>query len=374
MSDKSLFIPGRQFAQNKILYHGDILTRALQSQTVNPVMYEISLSGWCSEKCTYCFNMNNHSRQQLNEFQIRKVLEEIKRLGGKAVEFSGGGEPLISPFAGKAISFAHDLGLSVGIITNGVFIDETLAETIAATVSYCRVSIDSVNPATFLNIRGTSHLPSSLNGLRWLVEKKKNSGGKLLIGAHIVWINQSINDIHQTADYFSESGIDFLQIRPVDNVPGVKDTLRPMYSNIDLEKLQALTSCFQKGSFQITTSADKWNEVIQGTPSKQYLGCPGANFTAAIGHDNYLYMCCSKFGNPAYRIGSLSNHSLEELLTSEKRKQFIQNIDHTECLPQCRNHQLNKFVENFRHMNLQARKKMLITGRTLHPPLHYEFL
>jgi GTP 3',8-cyclase len=369
-----MFTPGEQFSSNKLLFHENVLRRALEEKTVFPIMYEISLSGWCTEKCIYCFNMHNHSRQKLSNVQVEHVLSEIKFLGGKAVEFSGGGEPLLSPIADKAILTAKDLSLSVGIITNGVCLTPYLAEVIAVSASYCRVSIDSIDTDCYQQIRGTRHLVAALTGLQMLVEAKRRLNGKTLIGAHVVWINQSFEDIERTAYYFSQTGIDFLQVRPVDNVPGVNDHLRPLYTEKQLHELIDLTSRFDKGPFRVTTSADKWNEVLQEIPPKNYSGCPGANFTAAIGHDNNLYLCCTEFGNPSYSIGNLNIHSLEELLISDKRKQLIQGINHNECLSQCRNNQLNKLFTNLHMMDVDTREDLFASIRSQQPPLHYEFL
>ena len=73
----------------------------------------------CFQKCVYCSsNSIPESDVKLSIEQIRSILDDLKELGGKTVEFSGG-EPIAHPDLYEAVVYAKQLSLETELFTSG---------------------------------------------------------------------------------------------------------------------------------------------------------------------------------------------------------------------------------------------------------------
>lgn len=271
---------------------------------------------------------------------------------------------------------ANSLGLSVGIITNGTSLNDRSADAICKYGSFCRISMDTISKNEYIRIRGANHLDLVLRNVERLVNRKRRLASTVLIGVHIVWSDQKFDEITAAAHHFSTVGIDFLQIRPVDNVPTRSHSptfgvgpLREMRSF--LERLKA---SFDSEDFSVIPSTSKWTEVLDGTVGKDYVGCLGGNLTCSIGHDFKVYFCCTHIGNPYFALGDLSSEPLARILKSKKRRQFIKAVDHRLCQNQCRNHHLNKSIQPLLKLTREELRFITEAKTKGSLPLHWEFL
>lgn len=62
----------------------------------------------------------------MDESVIKNVLVELKDIGVKAIEFSGGGEPLTHPSAREIMKFTAELGFGIGLVTDGLLLSRIL--------------------------------------------------------------------------------------------------------------------------------------------------------------------------------------------------------------------------------------------------------
>jgi len=372
---KAVRLPQSQFSQDKIFYHNDRLRKFLNNELVYPVVFEISPTGFCNQNCVYCCSKQFQSRTMLSEVQLTYAINQISELA-LAITFTGGGEPLLNPWLPYAITYAKKKGLSVGIITNGSNFSEENNKAIIDNAKFCRISLDSIDPEVFKEIRKPKvyDLPEIISSIKKMVERKRHTRSSILIGLHIVWYNQTRMDIKNTVKFFSNVGIDFLQIRPVDNIPN--EPFKPNYSFYQKQKsfLENLKRYYSKTTFNVIPNIDKFNEYYSNKVYKEYTGCPGGNFTASIGHDFNVYFCCTHIGNKNYLLGNLSKKTLKDILSSSIRKEIIKNCNHNECQYQCRNHVINKILDKLIKTKNGERERILSNIDLNNKPLHYEFL
>jgi MoaA/NifB/PqqE/SkfB family radical SAM enzyme len=113
-------VEGKSYTSNstKLLKHLDKL-QGMQMGFVSPVMVHIALTGICNLNCSFCCFANRNKKEQLSFEQVKKTLDSFKKLGAKGAELTGGGEPLLHPDINKIIGYAHEIGIKVGICTNG---------------------------------------------------------------------------------------------------------------------------------------------------------------------------------------------------------------------------------------------------------------
>jgi MoaA/NifB/PqqE/SkfB family radical SAM enzyme len=104
--------------QAKLLWHGDRVKEWLNTGRARPILVEISPTGYCNAKCSFCFFEDKHSKDKIDTEVMLRTLEDLKTLGVQAINWTGGGEPSIHPDFAQFVKLAHKLGIKQGIFTN----------------------------------------------------------------------------------------------------------------------------------------------------------------------------------------------------------------------------------------------------------------
>lgn len=367
--------PEYQFSQRKLFYHKESLFKVLNGEMIPPVVIELSLCGKCNNSCVYCCCRDFHSNEMLSRKQIDEIVLQSSKIA-KAITLTGGGEPTLNPYFSYAVKTISLSGLSIGLITNGTNLTRDNNDALARFASFCRVSLDTADNINYKLLRNpgcknpVDKIAESLSDLK---ARKQRYSSYLQIGIQIVLHDQANEDIYKTVLFSKSLGVDFVQIRPEDNITGEES--KPKYEFINgkrefLENLKTLST----DNFKVILNYNKLDEYIENGVEKSYEGCLGANFTASIGHDYKVYFCCSHIGNPKFLMGDLKEMSLNEILISPKRKELINFCDHEGCQMQCRNHQINKMLfelKNYNKVQIDMVIKKMGTGT---PPMHYNFI
>lgn len=111
---------GKSYTSNvtKLLKHLDKL-QGIQNGVVSPIMVHLAITNVCNLKCSFCCFANRKRSEILSFDDVKTVLNQFKQIGTKAVEFTGGGEPLLHPNINDIAQYAYDSGYSLGVCTNG---------------------------------------------------------------------------------------------------------------------------------------------------------------------------------------------------------------------------------------------------------------
>ena len=363
-----------QFSNNKIFFHTDRLCLAREGHITRPIVYELSLSGRCNCRCTYCCCSNYHGDQSLSKNDIDRLVSQLKG-SAKAVTITGGGEPLLNPHFSYCVKKMKAQGISVGVITNGLYMSKDIIDTIVRNASFIRISLDTVDPDSYEKLRGIRPDFNKLKeNMKLLAKQKLEDKSAILIGAQIVYIDQNIAELEKTIRFVKSTGIDFIQIRPVDNIPGKNLERNYSFYQLNQHSLDQLAKKYSDNHFKTIININKFLEYYSGSVTKKYSKCLGANFTASIGHDMNLYFCCAHLGNPHYSLGSIRENELEQLLFSERRRQLIMEPCFADCQIQCRNHVLNNIMNDLVDMDAQEFSDLLKQKLIAERPQHCEFL
>ena len=127
----------------KLFNHMDRLVD-LQKGTVYPIVAHIMPTSICNLNCPYC-SIKSRPKEELKLEDIKKAITLLKNNGLKAVIISGGGEPTLYKDFNKLVNFLSDLGLEIGLITNGTLLKNVDIDKF----TWVRVSI---NPETINNL------------------------------------------------------------------------------------------------------------------------------------------------------------------------------------------------------------------------------
>jgi radical SAM protein with 4Fe4S-binding SPASM domain len=120
-----------------------------------PSLVSWNLTKKCNLRCPHCYmDAGRAAEQELTTEECVRLLDEMRVLGTEMVILTGG-EPLLRRDIYDIARYASNLGLWVVMGTNGVLIDDRVAEKmVECGVKGVGISIDSIDPAKHDSFRG----------------------------------------------------------------------------------------------------------------------------------------------------------------------------------------------------------------------------
>lgn len=278
-------------AQGKIVRHLNI-TKKLD----HPITIKIGTTDHCNHACPWCSEDLTAGRQHPDLFKLFDIVAPY----AESLVFSGNGEPTLHPQFLDAITYAkEELGLEIGIITNGSTFQPEDIPQFQKICTWIRISLDATDPRTYAKMHGVGEdeFPKILANAKALV------GGNATIGlAYLVHKNL---DIAVASTLGEVRGVDYIQFR---NFHG--DTK---------DYTEAIGS---RGLYKIVSDAP--------LPEKCYAG----DFTKVIEPNGDVTWCCMMRGNPYFYMGNV--YEDPDVLTKSL------DVDTTKCPLTCVHRALNQ--------------------------------
>lgn len=126
----------------KLAYKTDRVEE-FKNNLFRPIGLHFALTDKCNLNCEFCSNENRES----NEFtldEVKNTLKTFSEIGAKAVEFTGG-EPTLHPNINEIVSYAKEIGFSIGIKSNGVNIHKSLKVDTIKKTGWIRISLNCLD-------------------------------------------------------------------------------------------------------------------------------------------------------------------------------------------------------------------------------------
>ena len=334
-----------QFSPDKIFAHGPRIKSWLRLGVSRPITFELDITNRCNNNCPACFGFYpSLDSAQMKLEDIKKVLRQIKKAGGKAVTFTGGGEPTVHPGIARALSFARSCGLDVALITNGLKMDAKLAAAILANCTWVRISLDAASPRVYKATHGLGAGAFSrvIANTKMLARLKQKTGGACTIGIGFLTSPETAADIIAFAGLGRELGVDYAQYRPILRRHGEKDM---DYSSKEITCAIGLAEkSYSSARYRILNSTHKYLLISRCELGRNYSECYGHNFAAVVCADMKMYVCCHMRGVDRYAIGDLRKSSLAEIWASRARANLGSTINFKDCPPLCRCDSFNRIL------------------------------
>lgn len=145
----------------KLTKHLDKLAD-LQKGIVTPIMVHSIPTHRCQLNCPHCCFKNRKDRTaDMPIDQFITAVEQFRRLGTKALEFTGGGDPTLWPPMNIAVDALKDFGYHLGLITNGV--DLTRMKRWEA-FDWVRVSLNTLETRDDIDLRPLKEAGTYISG------------------------------------------------------------------------------------------------------------------------------------------------------------------------------------------------------------------
>jgi tungsten cofactor oxidoreducase radical SAM maturase len=159
----------------------------------------IEVTSLCNLNCITCMrNVWSDEMGHMDMDTFHTIVQQLKDFADiRSVTLAGFGEPLYHPEILGMARAIKELGLELTIITNGTLLDQNLAEElINIGLDRMIVSIDSVHPKLFGDIRRGANLDIVLNNVRRLNEIKQRRQSKHpTIGIEFVAMRRNVHEV-----------------------------------------------------------------------------------------------------------------------------------------------------------------------------------
>ena len=131
----------------KIIHHLDYLKAVKNKEVVAPIHVSVWPTIRCQLNCSYCCCRNVPIREgEINLLDFKSAVDVLSKYGTKAIEFSGGGEPLLWSHLEEAVNYLHHKNIKISLITNGIALNNA-SKNMLSKFSWLRISINSLKNA-----------------------------------------------------------------------------------------------------------------------------------------------------------------------------------------------------------------------------------
>lgn len=258
---------------SKICYYLKEVDAILAGEKVPPVTCEIDPTNYCQNKCRFCYfeGYLQHTPMQLNYDLYLRLISDLQTMGVKSVTFTGGGEPTLHPRFKSMVRDAKRRGFALGLITNGLKIDDT--KDLLDHFDFIRVSLNAATPETYYELTKNKDGFEKVRVNLATLSLARRRG--LTVGISYVICPENQHEVELAEKMANDIGVDYIQFKPEvgNGLP------RNEHSPVAL-------------------FTDRY-------PVDSDLPCKIAGLVGIVGADGQAYFCCQKRGDSAFVVGDL---------------------------------------------------------------------
>jgi len=326
MTNKNVYSPF------KFVHMLDELKKVKQGKIVSPVNLQIDPTNYCNNNCRWCYyTTHKHLKEFSKTDQIDtdlaiSIIRQFADLGGKSVEFTGGGEPLLHKGFKEMSQAARESGLERALVTNGRLLSPKIVDEVKD-YSWVRVSVNASTPEMYQKIHQVDgkHFETVVDNLAHLCSQKESTN---IVGVSVItdeynWVQNK--DIAQMA---KELGADNTRISIAHTEQGAS-----MFNGIWKDVCDIIEDAkeLDDDNYSVFSFSNRINDIARETRGGF---CYYHHFTTAVGANAVDYPCCYFKYVPQFNMGNLKEQSFKEIWTGKKRRKFIDTVA-KDCYASC---------------------------------------
>lgn len=339
---------------HKLIYHVPRVNDWLNGEITYPIYMEMSPSGACNHRCTYCaLDFMEYQKRYLNTNILKERLTEMGELGLKSVMYAGEGEPFLHKDIAEIIKHTKKSGIDVSITTNGVLLNESLADEIVADVEWIKVSINGATKDTYAKIHRSKpdDLETVINNMKYAVKIRSENGYKCALGMQLLLIPENQHEAEPLAELARDIGMDYLVIKPYSQHPLSKtDRYKSVKYNEYTNLADALVK-FNTSEFNVIfrmKTMKKWDDA-----GRNYNRCIALPFWSYVDAGGNVWGCSVYLGDERFFYGNINESRFKEIWEGERRLKSLrwveEEFDAGQCRINCRMDEVNRYLWELKH-------------------------
>ncbi|EKD26355.1 MAG: hypothetical protein ACD_79C01242G0004 [uncultured bacterium] len=343
-----------QIDSHKLMYHVPRVNDWLQGKTIYPIYMEVSPSGACNHRCTYCgLDFMEYKPEFLDVEKFKKTLTEIGLIGVKSIMFAGEGEPLLHKNIAEIVKHTKKSGIDVAFTTNGVLLNEKISKEILPYTEWIKISITAGTRKTYAKIHQTkeSDFDKVIENITNAVKIKQNENYQCSIGMQLLLLPDNYNEVELLADIGKKTGCDYLVVKPYSQHLMSKTAKYKDIEYKDAKKLCEKLESYNSENFKIIfriQAMNNWNQK-----EKKYEHCYALPFWSYLDSSGNVWACSCYLTDDKFNLGNIYSQSFEEICNSFKRSQIMKwsenELNTKECRTNCRMNAINQYLWDLKH-------------------------
>lgn len=307
----------------KPAWHLEKIAALRGGENVIPTHLQLIISDLCNQDCHFCayrsetgFSIErfpeNGKKNPVRFIPTEKcieILEDYHAAGGKAVEFTGGGEPTVHADHLEIIRFAQRIGLQTGLVTNGTRLTD---HEVFNNLDWLRISLDAGTEETYRRMRKSSAWNKVLHNMKLASGFKRPR-----VGVGFVVTRENHQEIEQAAAIVMDARIPYMRVSAMFSTQG-----SAYYDGITVQVPQHID-----GLQIVDLFSERIADLDQGSPDYDFCGYQ--QFVIYIGGNQKIYTCCTNAYTLHGEIGDLKEARFRDwLLKYDRRKWDARSCHH----------------------------------------------
>lgn len=285
--------------QLKLLHQGSRVNYWLKKKRTWPVLVEVAPTGYCNARCPWCFFKGKQTTEAITPITMTNALIDMPRIGVKAINWTGGGEPTLHPLFVDFVLFAMACGLKQGLFTNAY---QEIPEIVQSSLSWIRISLTD---------KGFDAIHRPVVPFGICLNHTKD------------YAEQQIYNLCKEARDF---GAAYFQVRPA---------LSDDYHDQDYLQPPDSINELATDNFKVDVSEYKYRDSVL---PRSYRLCYGYHLCPSIDWAGRLATCLYRSGDEGYKLADLNQDRLVDVW----KKVPLSVLATRHCQNCCKNHEINK--------------------------------
>ena len=301
---------------HKLHLHPERVARWLAGEMVPPIYMEVSPSGGCNHRCSFCgMDFLGYKSRLLPADVWKDRLTELGQIGLRSIMYAGEGEPFIHPRMPELTEATKKAGIDVAFTTNGVLLSPPKAEKVLSHTSWIKVSCNAGSAENYARIHSAKadDFNKVLRNLAEAVKIRSALKSSCTLGAQMVLLPENRHEAVMLAERVRDIGADYLVIKPYFvSRQSDKDTyLSLAYDDCgDLARDLAAT---ERPGFSVIFRREAMQRKVTRAPFSECRALPFWGYVDAGGG---FWGCLRHIGEPAFAYGNICETSFAEILAS----------------------------------------------------------
>lgn len=327
------------YSSLKAAWHLDRMEALRRGDQPAPVELQLILSDLCNQDCHFCaYRAGNglsveqfagaegekNPNRMIPRDKAVELLDDFAALGGKAVIFTGGGEPTVHPEHLMLFDHALRLGLDCSLNTNAMRLRAGWQDVLPR-FQYIRVSVDAGTPEEYARIRGAkpTDYEKALENIRRLVEACRPNG--CTVGAGYVvtpenWVNLGAGLVNLFG-----TGVRYVRLASMQSTDGVSAYQGASWSEALAAVRQAADTRWPS-DFQVV---DLFESAMGKRMESAFCGMQ--HLVLYVGANLKAYRCCYTAYTALGEAGDLAGTRLFDWWRSTDKQDSFESFDARRC-------------------------------------------
>ena len=316
--------------------------RFVKGEFFMPGTVQIHTTNRCNLNCGFCHKFTELKSPKrpanLSKETLIGLIDQLTEINSRATDPADrvdriffaeiNGETLVNAYSAEVFNYAIGKGFKLGLITNGVLLNEQVRTAIVNGEDIW-ISVNASTKETWSAITQSDkrNFATIIENVKELVKLKKESGSQLSICLAFVVVPENISEIESFAALAHELGVDSIRYRrPIDDAEA-------LLTEIDVIRAKATVARLSRKypDMQIVFI----DEIEQMTHNIDRQKCYIHQFRITLGSDGMLYPCTYVAAEPKFAIGNLAQQHFKSVWRSVNMTKKMEELNPSESCPDC---------------------------------------